>query len=48
MSLFGGCGNDNSWIWVLIIIVLIFGSCDNGRGVWGGNNNNCCREDSCC
>lgn len=47
MGLFGGCGN-NSWIWVLIIIVLIFGCCDNDSGLFGGRNNDGCCEDSCC
>lgn len=46
MGLFGGCGNNgsDSWIWVLIIIVLIFSCFDNGNSFLGGcnDNNGCC------
>lgn len=49
MSLFGGCGNDNNWIWVLIVLILVFGCCDNDRGLFGGRNCGCdSRDDSCC
>lgn len=41
------CGNNNSCLWVLIIIILLFGcggGCNNGCGNGCGNNNcgGCC------
>ena len=46
MGLFGGCGgNNDSWIWILVIVVLFLIFCDGGNGLnicGNSNNNDCC------
>ena len=43
MGLFGGCGgNNDTWIWILIIAVFLLCFCDGGNNGICGNNNDCC------
>lgn len=45
-----GCNNNNNVLWLIIILVILFG-CGNGCGSICGNNccgNNCCDNNNCC
>ncbi|MBQ8830394.1 MAG: hypothetical protein IJ017_02200 [Oscillospiraceae bacterium] len=40
------CGN-NSCIWIILILIVLFGCCGNGFGTWGNNGGCGCENNGC-